>query len=76
MKRTTLFFSAAAAVLALTACGERPQNLVGSANDTAAYQGANNSFVAQGWKPGDKTSWEQHLRARQQYGQNDYSRTH
>ena len=32
------------------------------------------SYSAAGWKAGDKTSWEQSLRARAQYGQNDYTR--
>jgi hypothetical protein len=30
--------------------------------------------VEAGWKAGDKTSWEQQLRARGQYGQDDHSR--
>jgi hypothetical protein len=33
-----------------------------------------NTYAAPGWKAGDKTSWEQSLRARAQYGQNDYTR--
>jgi membrane-bound lytic murein transglycosylase B len=28
-----------------------------------------------GWKAGDKAGWEAQLKARQQYGQNEYSRT-
>ncbi|PUE58939.1 hypothetical protein B9Z36_02300 [Limnohabitans sp. Rim8] len=60
-------------VAALTACGEKAQTL-GTKNDATAYSGATNSFVAPGWTAGDKTSWEQHLRARGQYGQNDNSR--
>lgn len=65
----------AAAVL-LSACGEKPQDLTGAKQDTAAYKGTGAAaFADPGWKPGDKTSWEQHLRARTQSGQNDYSRT-
>jgi len=60
-------------VAALTACGEKAQTL-GTKNDATAYSGAANSFVAPGWTAGDKNSWEQHLRARGQYGQNDNSR--
>ena len=60
-------------VAALTACGEKAQTL-GTKNDATAYSGATNSFVAPGWTACDKTSWEQHLRARGQYGQNDNSR--
>ncbi len=60
-------------VAALTACGEKAQTL-GTKNDATAYSGATNSFVEAGWTAGDKTSWEQHLRARAQYGQNDNTR--
>ena len=61
------------AVLALSACGEKAQTL-GTKNDATAFSGASNSFVQAGWTAGDKNSWEQHLRARAQYGQNDNSR--
>jgi len=72
MKRLALLMAAAAA---LAACGEKPQALVSNKADSAAYNGTGvNSFTAAGWKAGDKTSWEQHLRARQQNSQNDYSR--
>jgi major membrane immunogen (membrane-anchored lipoprotein) len=60
-------------VVALTACGEKAQTL-GTKNDATAYSGAANSFVEAGWTAGDKNSWEQHLRARAQYGQNDNTR--
>jgi membrane-bound lytic murein transglycosylase B len=32
------------------------------------------SFTAPGWKAGDKVAWEQHLKARMQNSQNDYSK--
>ncbi|WP_333844908.1 hypothetical protein [Limnohabitans sp.] len=60
-------------VAALTACGENAQTL-GTKNDATAYSGAANSYVEAGWTAGDKTSWEQQLRARGQYGQDDHSR--
>jgi major membrane immunogen (membrane-anchored lipoprotein) len=60
-------------VLALTACGEKDQTL-GSKKDGVAYAGTANGFSAQGWKAGDKNSWEQQLRTRGQYGMNDHSR--
>ncbi len=60
-------------VFALTACGEKAQ-MLGTKNDATAYSGATNNFVASGWQAGDKNSWEQHLRARAQYGQNDNTR--
>ncbi len=59
----------------LAACGEKPQTAGGGRNDVAAYQGAQNGFVANGWKPGDKTSWEQSLKARGQNTQNEYTKT-
>lgn len=63
------------AVLALAACGEKPQNLGGAKQDAAPYSGTGSPFVAQGWKAGDKASWEQQLKARTQAGQNDYAKT-
>jgi major membrane immunogen (membrane-anchored lipoprotein) len=70
MKRMSLILLS---VAALTACGEKAQTL-GTKNDATAHSGAANSFVESGWTAGDKTSWEQHLRARGQYGMNDHSR--
>ena len=70
MKRITLILLG---VAALTACGEKAQ-MLGTKYDATAYSGATNSFVEAGWKAGDKTSWEQQLRARGQYGQDDHSR--
>ena len=58
----------------LAACGEKPQTAGTGKNDVAAYQGAQNSFVAKGWEPGDKTSWEQSLKARGQNSQNEYNK--
>jgi hypothetical protein len=63
------------AVLALAACGEKPQTAGGGKNDVSAFMGADNQFVAPGWKPGDKTSWAQGLKARAQNSQNEYSKT-
>ena len=72
MKRLALLIAAAAA---LAACGEKLQAMATNKADSAAYNGTGvSSFTAAGWKAGDKTSWEQHLRARQQNSQNDYSR--
>ncbi|MGH8829518.1 MAG: hypothetical protein ACREXV_00270 [Polaromonas sp.] len=68
-------FAMAAAVMALAACGEKPQTAAGVKSDVPAFQGAENQFVAPGWKPGDKTSWEQGLKARAQNTQNEYSKT-
>lgn len=63
-----------AAALALTACGEAKQELGGARQDAPRYMGTGvAAFTAPGWKPGDKASWESELRARAQYGQNDYN---
>lgn len=77
MRRLTFTTAVAATLLALTACGEKPQetNAAGVKNDSAPYQGVGSSQYANtGWKAGDKTSWEQQLKTRAQYGQNDYTR--
>ncbi|MCO5103823.1 MAG: hypothetical protein M9919_07435 [Burkholderiaceae bacterium] len=73
MSRLALYVGAAVCLAALSACSERPQANRGTL-DTAPYDGAGNAFVDAGWKPGDKNSWEQHLRTRMQRGQNDYAR--
>ena len=71
MKRTLFVV----AVLAgLSACGERPQALQSSKPNVPAYNGTGKAFANPDWKPGDKASWESHLKARNQYGQNDYTR--
>lgn len=70
--------AAVAAVVGLSACGERPQTLgpSGVKKDSAAHQGVGSSQYANpGWKAGDRSSWEQHLRARATYGQHEYTRT-
>lgn len=59
--------------LVLCACGEKAQTL-GTQHDAPAYGGAKNNFITHDWQVGDKNSWEQHLRARGQYGMNDHSR--
>lgn len=77
MKRLTLTSLALAAAFGLAACGEAPQemNANGVKQDSAPYSGVGKSQYAQtGWTAGDKGSWEQQLKARAQYGQNDYQR--
>ena len=59
----------------LAACGEKAQTVGSTKQDAPAYTGTGSSaFAAPGWKQGDKTSWEQQLKARQLNSQNDYSR--
>ncbi|MBI3531208.1 MAG: hypothetical protein HY068_01800 [Burkholderiales bacterium] len=71
--KTTLMLIAAAALLA--ACGEKPQTMGGAKQDAAPYSGTGKPFVDAGWKPGDKASWESHLKARGQNSQNEYTKT-
>ena len=63
------------ALAGLSACGEKPQTMSGVKSDVAPFQGAQNQFAAPGWKAGDKTSWEQGLKARAQNTQNEYSKS-
>ena len=71
--KTTLLIVALAGLLA--ACSEKPQSLGGVTKDTPAYNGTAKAFVDPGWKSGDKTSWESHLKARGQNTQNEYNKT-
>jgi hypothetical protein len=76
MKRFFVLTFAVAALSGLSACGDKPQTLgSGVKSDGAAYQGVQTQYAAPGWKAGDKTSWEQGLKARAQNGQNEYSKT-
>ena len=63
----------AALAAALAACGEKPQTASTKKSDGKPWEGAQNSFVAQGWKAGDQGSWDAQMRTRAQ-GQNEYSR--
>jgi hypothetical protein len=70
-----------ASAMLLAACGEKPQtNAEGVKHDavpwtgTGAQANTGTAFTAPGFKPGDRTTWEQQLKTRAQYGQNDYTR--
>ena len=58
----------------LAACGEKPQTAGGAKQDAAPYSGTGKAYTEPGWKAGDKASWESHLKARTQAGQNDYNK--
>ncbi|MFN5939038.1 MAG: hypothetical protein ACK44C_01535 [Polaromonas sp.] len=75
MMRVSLLISSVTLALCLSACGDKPQSMGGVKGDVAPYQGVDNKFAAPGWKAGDKTSWEQALKARTQNTQNEYTRT-
>jgi len=62
------------AVLTLAACAEREQTASGIKSDAAPFQGTNRQFMAKGWKPGDRNSWEQELKVRTVQGQNEYAK--
>jgi len=56
-------------------CGEKPQTASAAKNaDAKAWEGAQGGNVAEGWKAGDKDSWEAQMRSRAQ-NQNEYSRS-
>lgn len=77
LRRSVAVASAVLTTMALVACGDRPQELQGQAikNDQAPHVGVGQSqYVQGGWQPGDRNSWEQQLKTRAQYGQNDYAR--
>lgn len=74
MRPVLVTVAALCSVLGLAACGEKPQVLQSSRSDVPAFQGAADPFVVPGWKPGDKTSWEQGLKARMQNSQNEYTK--
>jgi hypothetical protein len=74
MRKTLTLFGLVVAA-GLTACGEQPQESTGVRQDTAPYTGVGKSQYQQpGWTAGDKTSWEQQLKSRAEYGMNDYTR--
>ena len=58
----------------LAACGEKAQTAGGAKQDAAPYSGTGKAYTEPGWKAGDKASWESHLKARTQAGQNDYNK--
>lgn len=82
MRRAALTLTAvASAVVLLAACTEKPQtNAEGVKYDAVPWSGtgtqpdSGTAFTDAGWKPGDRTSWEQHLKTRLQNGQNEYNR--
>jgi hypothetical protein len=61
--------------VALVACGDKQQTAATPTKDAAPYAGTGvAAFTAAGWKAGDKTAWEQQLKARMQNTQNEYSK--
>ena len=75
MKYVKTTLAATAVLVALTACGEKPQTIGGNSKVAPAYAGTGSRYMQPGWKAGDKAGWEAQLKARQLYGQNEYTRT-
>lgn len=76
MTRAALIALMVAGGALLVACGEKPQTVTAAQkkSDAVAWQGApGDPFVAKGWKPGDKDSWQRQIHERNQY-QNEYNR--
>ncbi len=42
--------------------------------DSQAFQGTGMPYAVQGWKQGDKASWEQQVKNRTQQTQNEYNK--
>lgn len=78
MKRPSIALITAAVLAAgLAACGDQPQEGAKAAKkaDAKAWDGgATAAYTAPGWKAGDRDSWEQQLKARNQ-SQNEYTRS-
>ena len=62
-----------AAALVLAACGDKAQTAGTPKSDGKPWESAQTAYTADGWKAGDKTAWENQLKARSQ-GQNEYTR--
>lgn len=75
MKTPLTFIATLAAAAALSACGDRTQTIKsGVVTDTAPFQGTGKAYAVQGWKQGDKASWEQQVKTRTQNTQNEYTK--
>ena len=78
MRGTMALLMATAVAVPLSGCGEKAQTLdAGSARkaDAKGWEGVTvgNEYSANGYKAGDKTAWETHLKSRAERGQNEYS---
>ncbi|MBA4175996.1 MAG: hypothetical protein C0505_05470 [Leptothrix sp. (in: Bacteria)] len=72
--RIIVTMSVGALLMGLAGCGEKPQ-VIGKRSDQAPYATAAGAYRTGDWKQGDAASWERHLNARAQQGQNEYGRT-
>ncbi len=75
INRGVMSAGALAVAVLLAGCSEKPQTATGIKSDQPPYTGTGGTgFTDAGWSSGDRNAWAQHLRARAQYGQNEYSR--
>ena len=75
MRQTAFALTVLVAALALSACGEKPQDHAGIRSDKPAQTGTGvAAFTDGGWTAGDQASWSNHLKARANYGMNDHQR--
>lgn len=75
MKRGLTLLAMTTALAALSACSDKPQALQSGVKvDSQAFQGTGMPFAVQGWKQGDKASWEQQVKNRTQQTQNEYNK--
>lgn len=75
MRKLNMLLLAMMATITLSACSDREQTAATQSKDAAPYAGTGvASFTAPGWKAGDKTAWEQQLKARMQNSQNEYNK--
>jgi opacity protein-like surface antigen len=76
-QRWLLLLGAALMAAGLAACADKPQTVSGESrkSDSKPWDGSTQAgYTAPDWKQGDRASWEQQLRARNQQ-QNEYTRT-
>jgi hypothetical protein len=76
-QRCLALFGAVLVSAGLAACGDKPQTASGASKkgDSKPWDGSTQAgYTAPDWKQGDRASWEQQLRARNQQ-QNEYTRT-
>lgn len=74
-RRLSLLALATGAAALSAACGDQTQTIGSNVKvDAQAFQGTGMPYASPGWKQGDRTSWEQHLKTRAQQGQNEYTK--
>ncbi len=73
MRSASGMASIAMMALAVAGCGETAQTATTKKTDAKAWESAQNTYAAEGWKGGDQAAWEAQMRIRAQ-GQNEYSR--